>query len=33
MAVTADGVEGFYAIFSQNKEDIWVAHVPFSSIL
>ncbi len=26
-------VEGFYVIFSQNKEDIWVAHVPFSSII
>eukprot|EP00048_Salpingoeca_helianthica_P001515 m.49791 g.49791 ORF g.49791 m.49791 type:complete len:414 (+) comp11517_c0_seq4:1122-2363(+) len=28
MAVTAPGVEGFYAIFSVNKEDIWVARLP-----
>ncbi len=32
MAVTAAGMEGFYAIFSLNKEDIWVARVPFASI-
>ena len=34
VAVTAaeGGVEGFYVILSQNKEDIWVAKTPFSSL-
>ncbi len=32
MSLTAPGVEGFWAIFSLNKEDIWVVHAPFSSL-
>jgi hypothetical protein len=28
--VTAPGQEGFWAIFSLNKEDIWVVCVPFA---
>lgn len=33
MSVTAPGKEGFYAIYSLNKEDIYIARVPFSSII
>jgi len=32
IAVTGKGVEGFYVILSQNKEDIWVSHTPFKSL-
>lgn len=33
MSVTDPRVKGFWAIFSLNKEDIWVVRAPFSSLL
>jgi hypothetical protein len=32
LALTVPGLEGFWAIYSLNKEDVWVARAPFGSI-
>lgn len=32
MSLTTPGLEGFWAIFSLGKEDIWVLHAPFASL-
>ena len=32
LALTVQGLEGFWAIYSLNKEDVWVARAPFRSI-
>jgi len=32
MSLTTPGLEGFWAIFSLGKEDIWVLHAPFESL-
>lgn len=32
MSLTATGFEGYWAIYSLNKEDIWVLRVPFASL-
>ena len=32
LALTTPGLQGFWVIYSLNKEDIWLARVPFASI-